>query len=76
MVRVHPGPPIFEFIPSLLGELAAVGMGKAAPRGFIWTLEYALTFCLVGALGWLWMLWDPQKQAINDKVAGTIVTTS
>ena len=51
-------------------------IGKAALRGFIWTLEYALTFCLVGALGWLWMLWDPQKQAIHDKVAGTIVTTS
>jgi uncharacterized RDD family membrane protein YckC len=51
-------------------------MGKAALRGFIWTLEYALTFCLVGALGWLWMLWDAQKQAIHDKIAGTIVTTS
>jgi uncharacterized RDD family membrane protein YckC len=51
-------------------------MSKAALRGFIWTLEYALSFCLVGALGWLWMLWDPKKQAIHDKVAGTIVTTS
>ena len=51
-------------------------MGKAALRGIIWTLEYALTFGLVGALGWLWMLWDPQKQAIHDKIAGTIVTTS
>ncbi len=51
-------------------------MGKAALRGLIWTLEYALTFGLVGAVGWLWMLWDPQKQAIHDKIAGTIVTTS
>jgi uncharacterized RDD family membrane protein YckC len=51
-------------------------MGKAALRGFIWILEYALTFGLVGALGWLWMVWDPQKQAIHDKIAGTIVTTS
>ena len=51
-------------------------VGKAALRGVIWTLEYTLTFCLVGALGWLWMLWDPQKQAIHDKVAGTIVTTT
>jgi uncharacterized RDD family membrane protein YckC len=51
-------------------------MGKAALRGFIWILEYVLTFGLVGALGWLWMLWDPQKQAIHDKIAGTIVTTS
>src|SRR4029077_6804193 len=48
-------------------------MGKAALRGFIWILEYALTFAVVGALGWLWMLWDPQKQAIHDKIAGTVV---
>ena len=51
-------------------------ISKAALRGFIWTLESALTFCLIGALGWLWMLWDPRKQAIHDKIAGTIVTTS
>ena len=51
-------------------------MGKAALRGLIWTLEVGFTFCLVGAIGWLWQLWDPQKQAIHDKVAGTIVTSS
>ncbi|MGH7762567.1 MAG: RDD family protein [Candidatus Dormibacteraceae bacterium] len=51
-------------------------MGKAALRGFIWVLEVGLTVCIVGAIGWLWQLWDPQKQAIHDKVAGTIVTTS
>jgi uncharacterized RDD family membrane protein YckC len=51
-------------------------MQKAAVRGIIWTIEYALTLCIIGAVGWLWMLWDPQKQAIHDKVAGTIVTTS
>jgi uncharacterized RDD family membrane protein YckC len=51
-------------------------MGKAALRGFIWTLEVNFTFCIIGAIGWLWMLWDPQKQAIHDKVAGTIVTSS
>jgi uncharacterized RDD family membrane protein YckC len=51
-------------------------MGKAALRGFIWTIEASLTFCLIGAVGWLWMLWDPQKQALHDKVAGTIVTTN
>jgi uncharacterized RDD family membrane protein YckC len=47
-------------------------LGKAALRGFIWTL----TICIIGAVGWLWQLWDPQKQAIHDKVAGTIVTVS
>jgi uncharacterized RDD family membrane protein YckC len=52
-------------------------MGKAALRGFIWWLEFGLTFlCLIGFVGWGWQLWDAQKQAIHDKVAGTIVTTS
>jgi uncharacterized RDD family membrane protein YckC len=51
-------------------------MGKAALRGFIWVLEVGFTVCIIGAIGWLWQLWDPQKQAIHDKIAGTIVTTS
>ena len=51
-------------------------MSKAALRGFIWVLEVGFTVCIIGAIGWLWQLWDPQKQAIHDKVAGTIVTTS
>ena len=50
--------------------------GKAVLRGFIWVLEVGFTICIIGAIGWLWQLWDPQKQAIHDKVAGTIVTTS
>jgi uncharacterized RDD family membrane protein YckC len=49
-------------------------MGKAAVRGFIWTLEVGLTIFIIGAVGWLWQLWDPKKQAIHDKIAGTIVT--
>jgi uncharacterized RDD family membrane protein YckC len=51
-------------------------LGKAALRGVIWSLEFKFTFWIIGAIGWLWMLWDPQKQAIHDKVAGTIVTTN
>jgi len=51
-------------------------MGKAALRGFVWLIELGFTICLIGAVGWLWQLWDPQKQAIHDKVAGTVVTTS
>ena len=51
-------------------------MGKAVLRGFIWWLEVAFTICIIGAVGWLWQLWDPQKQAIHDKVAGTIVTAT
>lgn len=49
---------------------------KAALRGFLWWLELGLTVCIIGLIGWLWMLWDPEKQAIHDKVAGTIVTTN
>ena len=51
-------------------------LGKAALRSFIWALEVGFTICIIGAIGWLWQLWDPQKQAIHDKIAGTIVTTS
>lgn len=51
-------------------------VGKAILRGFIWWLEVGLTFCLIGAIGWLWQLWDPQRQAIHDKIAGTVVTAS
>ena len=47
---------------------------KAVLRGFGWWLELGL--CVVGWIGFLWMFWDPQKQGIHDKVAGTIVTTS
>jgi uncharacterized RDD family membrane protein YckC len=51
-------------------------MGKAALRGLVWCLEVGFTVCIVGAIGWLWQLWDPQKQAWHDKAAGTIVTVS
>jgi uncharacterized RDD family membrane protein YckC len=51
-------------------------LAKGALRGFIWWLEVVFTICIIGAVGWLWQLWDPQRQAIHDKVAGTIVTTS
>jgi uncharacterized RDD family membrane protein YckC len=49
-------------------------MGKAALRGLIWTLEFGFSIFIIGAIGWLWQLWDTQKQAIHDKIAGTIVT--
>ena len=51
-------------------------MTKSALRAFIWWLEIVLTICIVGIVGWAWQIWDPQKQAIHDKVAGTIVTTN
>jgi uncharacterized RDD family membrane protein YckC len=51
-------------------------MGKAALRGLIWTLEFGFTIFIIGTIGWLWQVWDRQKQAIHDKIAGTVVTTS
>lgn len=51
-------------------------VGKSILRGLIWNIEVALTVCIIGALGWLWMLWDPQRQAIHDKIAGTMVTVN
>ena len=50
------------------------GLGRAVLRAFVWWLEVSLTLCLFGAIGWGWMFWDPQKQAIHDKIAGTVVT--
>jgi len=48
--------------------------GKAVLRGFVWWLEVGFTLCAFGALAWLWMFWDPQKQGFHDKIAGTVVT--
>ena len=51
-------------------------IGAPVLRGFIWWLELGFTICIIGAVGWLWMFWDPMRQGIHDKIAGTIVTTS
>ncbi len=52
-------------------------VGSAIARAFIWWLEFVLTFaCLLGFIGWGWQLWDSRHQALHDKVAGTLVTTS
>jgi uncharacterized RDD family membrane protein YckC len=51
-------------------------VGKAVVRGLVWWLEVVFTICIVGAVGWLWQLWDPRRQAIHDKIAGTVVTTN
>jgi len=48
--------------------------GIAVLRGLIWWLE--VVFCCFGAIGWLWMFWDPRRQGFHDKVAGTVVTSA
>ena len=47
---------------------------RAVLRGFVWHVEIVLTICIIGLVGWLWMFWDPERQGIHDKAAGTIVT--
>jgi uncharacterized RDD family membrane protein YckC len=41
-------------------------------RGLLRTIARYLS-ALVFFLGYLWMLWDPEKQTWHDKIAGTVV---
>lgn len=36
-------------------------------------LENLLMYVMIGLLGWLWPLWDANKQAWHDKIGGTFV---
>ena len=47
---------------------APIRFTEAAVRG----LSSILSTLVVG-LGWLWILWDPERQAWHDKIAGTLV---
>mgnify|MGYP003387956060 CR=1 FL=1 len=50
------------------------GTGRALARYFGFLLEgLAMYVFFAGLLGWLWPLWDANKQAWHDKVAGTYV---
>lgn len=49
------------------------GYGSAFVRNFIFGLEVFALYILIGFLGFLWPLWDKQKQAWHDKAANTIV---
>lgn len=50
------------------GTGGRIEYGTAAIR-FLMSIVSALAF----GLGYLWMLWDPEKQTWQDKVAGTYV---
>jgi len=53
---------------------AAPGWGRAALRGVVATIADLLTNTIgAGLLDPLWMLWDPHRQTLHDKAAGTIV---
>jgi uncharacterized RDD family membrane protein YckC len=50
-----------------------IGYGKAALRSLV-TLALSLFTCGIGSLlDGLWPLWDPKRQALHDKVAGSLV---
>jgi uncharacterized RDD family membrane protein YckC len=49
---------------------------QAFTRAGSWLGELVLSVVVVGLIGGLWMFWDPRRQALHDKVAGTIVTRS
>ena len=49
--------------------VAPVGYGKAFMREFVGKFISSLIL----ALGYLWILWDKEKQGWHDKIAGTIV---
>jgi len=52
------------------GQLTMV---KALIRAVVLYAEVLFCICIVGLVGGLWMLWDPRRQAIHDKAAGTVV---
>ena len=48
-----------------------IGAGRAIGRYFAMFLSAILCY-----LGYLWMLWDPQKQTWHDKIASSVVVKS
>lgn len=52
----------------------APGWGRSFMRYFVgFGLENLLMYIVIGLLGWLWPLWDANKQAWHDKIGGTFV---
>jgi uncharacterized RDD family membrane protein YckC len=50
-----------------------VTMVKALIRAVVLYAEVLFCICIVGLVAALWMIWDPRRQAIHDKAAGTVV---
>ena len=50
-----------------------VSTGKSVMRAFGYLVTWLLTYLLVGYLGFLWMIWDQNKQTWHDKMADTYV---
>ncbi|MBI4058178.1 RDD family protein [Candidatus Gottesmanbacteria bacterium] len=52
-----------------LDTIQVPGYGTAALREILGKLVSTLTL----GIGYLWMLWDPKRQTLHDKIAGTVV---
>ena len=50
------------------GTGAPIGYGRALGRALM-----SIVSALVFLLGYLWMIWDPEKQTWHDKVVGSVV---
>jgi uncharacterized RDD family membrane protein YckC len=50
-----------------IGDGQPIGYGRAVLR---WIVSYVSGIVIL--IGYLWMLWDPQKQTWHDKAAGSL----
>ena len=50
-----------------------VSTSKSMTRSFGYMFTWSLSSFLVGYLGFLWILWDQDKQTLHDKMASTYV---
>jgi uncharacterized RDD family membrane protein YckC len=51
---------------------ADTGKPMTARQAMMRTVGYLLTFCIFGA-GFLWVFFNPRKQALHDRLANTVV---
>ncbi|GJH14437.1 RDD family protein [Caballeronia novacaledonica] len=53
---------------------AESGQPMSTKQAVLRTVGYLLTFAMLGA-GFAWVLFNPQRQALHDRVASTVVVT-
>lgn len=51
---------------------ADTGKSMTVRQAMLRTVGYLLTFCTLGA-GFLWVFFNPRKQALHDRIANTVV---
>jgi uncharacterized RDD family membrane protein YckC len=53
-------------------DRGAISFGQALGRAVVYQVAWDLCF-LPGLINIAWILWDPRRQAVHDKIAGTVV---